>query len=166
MQERTTFLYPTTRCVVFSFLSFQFLKLHPQLTIMHASCQEKYKHSIPPQNTLDLYHPAFPPPDCLPDATQVPSNARINITFRFYRPDFHPSTIPRCKCNVPTILRHDMKERGGRSDRYWWCCYAGAQNDGKGCDFWKEMDMAAEGRRQQGQSMRQEAAVTPLEELR
>lgn len=30
--------------------------------------------------------------------------------------------------------------------KYWWTCYAGAQNDGKGCDFWKVMDAKAEGR--------------------
>ena len=30
--------------------------------------------------------------------------------------------------------------------KYWWTCYAGAQNDGKGCGFWKVMDVKAEGR--------------------
>jgi hypothetical protein len=42
-----------------------------------------------------------------------------------------------------------MKGRGGRDGeqvRYWWACYAGAQNQGKGCNFWKVMDMEAEGR--------------------
>lgn len=39
-----------------------------------------------------------------------------------------------------------MKRRDGRDDRYWWVCYAGAQRDGKGCKFWKEMDMVKEGR--------------------
>ena len=29
----------------------------------------------------------------------------------------------------------------GETDRYWWTCYAGAQNEGKGCKFWKVMDM-------------------------
>ncbi|KAF9052689.1 hypothetical protein BJ165DRAFT_1413126 [Panaeolus papilionaceus] len=27
--------------------------------------------------------------------------------------------------------------REGKCGRYWWTCYAGAQNDGKGCNFWK-----------------------------
>lgn len=30
--------------------------------------------------------------------------------------------------------------------KYWWTCYAGAQNDGKGCGYWKVMDAKAEGR--------------------
>lgn len=30
--------------------------------------------------------------------------------------------------------------------KYWWTCYAGAQNDGKGCGVWKVMDVKAEGR--------------------
>lgn len=35
--------------------------------------------------------------------------------------------------------RHD-----GKADKYWWTCYAGAQNDGKGCNFWQVMDMKSE----------------------
>ncbi len=40
------------------------------------------------------------------------------------------------------------KEAGRRSmvAKYWWTCYAGAQNDGQGCGFWKVMDVKAEGR--------------------
>lgn len=30
--------------------------------------------------------------------------------------------------------------------KYWWTCYAGVQNDGKGCGMWKVMDVKAEGR--------------------
>ncbi|TFK42728.1 hypothetical protein BDQ12DRAFT_676712 [Crucibulum laeve] len=117
---------------------------HNSLTIMHASCQEKFKHSIPPQSVIDMYRPAF----SRSSETQIePSNCRINITFRFYRPDFHPASIPRCKCGVPTILRPDMRNRSEEeTDRYWWTCYAGAQNEGKGCNFWKVMDIDAEGR--------------------
>lgn len=113
-----------------------------KLTIMHASTQERFKHSIPPQPTIDLYRPAYPPN---PGEPIEPSNCRINITFRFYRPDFKPESVPKCKCGVPTILRPDMKHNG-KTDKYWWTCYAGAQNDGKGCDFWTVMDMKAEGR--------------------
>ena len=111
---------------------------------MHASCQERFKHSIPPQNAVDLFRPTFP--QTTGDTTE-PSNYRINITFRFYRPDFRPSTIPRCQCGVPCILRPDMKNRNNEeTDRYWWTCYAGAQNEGKGCKFWKVMDMKEESR--------------------
>ncbi|KAF8201617.1 hypothetical protein BJ912DRAFT_843410 [Pholiota molesta] len=119
---------------------------HNSLTIMHASCQEKFKHSIPPQTAIDLFRPAFPQRHG-DNTTIEPSNCRINITFRFYRPDFRPPSIPRCRCGVPTILRPDMKNRiDDETDRYFWTCYAGAQNDGKGCKFWKLLDMEEEGR--------------------
>ena len=143
---------------------------------MHASCQETFKHCVPPQRAIDPFRPPFPPPGSPPDTPISPFNARINITFRFYRPDFRPSKTPKCKCGVPCILRPDMKNRytlpdvdeqpeeaqsengdksakdgEGKSIRalemkYWWTCYAGAQNDGKGCNFWKVMDAKAEGR--------------------
>jgi len=117
---------------------------HNSLTIMHASCQEKFKHSIPPQLAIDIFKPPLPRE---PGAPIEPSNYRINITFRFYRPDFRPLSIPRCDCGVPTILRPDMKNTiDGETDRYWWTCYAGAQNEGNGCKFWKVMDMKGEGR--------------------
>ncbi|KAH7889896.1 hypothetical protein F5I97DRAFT_1800818 [Phlebopus sp. FC_14] len=119
---------------------------HNSLTIMHATTQESFKHSIPPQSTLDLYRPLYSHPS-RPSSPPELSNCRINITFRFYRPDFNPNSIPRCKCGVPTILRPDMKNRhDGQTDKYWWTCYAGAQNDGKGCDFWRVMDIKSEGR--------------------
>ncbi|KDQ60675.1 hypothetical protein JAAARDRAFT_55409 [Jaapia argillacea MUCL 33604] len=128
---------------------------HNSLLIMHASTQEKFKHTVPPQPTIDLFRPPFPrqsPPfasssSSNPDHQIEPSNCRINITFRFYRPDFHPSTIPRCKCGVPAVLKPDMKNRHrGRVDRFWWHCNAGAQNEGKDCGFWKVLDMKGEGR--------------------
>lgn len=113
---------------------------------MHASTQERFKHAVPPQPSLDLFRPPFPR---RPGEPIEPSNCRINITFRFYRPDFRPDSTPRCKCGVPTILRPDMKNRregGEDAYKYWWTCYAGAQNEGKGCGFWKVMDVHAEGR--------------------
>ncbi|KAI0748283.1 hypothetical protein C8Q80DRAFT_1171010 [Daedaleopsis nitida] len=152
---------------------------HNSLIIMHAETQEVFKHCVPAQNTIDMFHPPLPPPPDLADVDELaklsqPSNARINITFRFYRPDFRSQTTPRCRCDVPCILRPDMKNRyedmppadkhdmnntenheasnaGGVRKRdmvakYWWTCYAGAQNDGQGCNFWKVMDVKAEGR--------------------
>ncbi|KAF8184893.1 hypothetical protein K438DRAFT_1837055 [Mycena galopus ATCC 62051] len=117
---------------------------HNSLTIMHASCQERYKHSVPPQLALDMYRPSYPKS---PGGALESSNCRINITFRFYRPDFRAAGIPRCKCGIPTILRPDMKNRvDGKTDRYWWSCSAGAQNEGKGCNFWQLLDMKKEGR--------------------
>lgn len=150
-----------------------------QLIIMHASTQEVFKHCVPPQNTIDIFRPPYPPPEDLAEPEELAklseaSNARINITFRFYRPDYRAQTTPRCRCDVPCILRPDMKNRyedlqaSNRDDhdaegnsssspekgsgrrsmvaKYWWTCYAGAQNDGQGCGFWKVMDVKAEGR--------------------
>lgn len=135
---------------------------------MHGSTQEMFKHTIPPQRAIDIFRPSFPPPEDLTkflckdgeDSTDFTSNVRINITFRFYRPDFRASTTPRCRCGVPCILRPDMKHRHDGTpssntaestvkdmvSKYWWTCYAGAQNDGKGCGYWKVMDAKAEGR--------------------
>ena len=141
---------------------------------MHASCQETFKHSIPPQRVIDPYRPPHPPPGLAPDAPAPTYNARINITFRFYRPDFDPSTTPLCRCGIPCILRADMKNRytvpdagegkeagekrgkmgeiseqertnKGLATKYWWTCCMG-QSDGKGCNLWKVMDAKAEGR--------------------
>lgn len=128
----------------YSLLDLQCTDTCNQLTIMHAPCQEEFKHAIPPQPAIDVYRPAFPE---RPEEEATPSNCRINITFRFYRPDFRPPSIPRCKCGVPTILRADMKKRSqDKVARYWWACYAGAQNEGKGCNYWRVLDMKTEGR--------------------
>ncbi|KAG5645918.1 hypothetical protein DXG03_005065 [Asterophora parasitica] len=125
------------------FHSDQLTYLGPYPTIASLSL-ERFKHCVPPQPTIDVYRPAYPES---PGVDIEPSKCRINITFRFYRPDFRPPSIPRCKCGVPAILRPDMKNQSdGQTDRYWWTCYAGAQNEGKGCNFWKAMDMKAEKR--------------------
>lgn len=147
---------------------------------MHASTQERFKHCVPQQPTIDIFHPPYPrhrmpgQPVATGSDTEIPtSNCRINITFRFYRPDFAASKTPRCKCGVPCILRPDMKGRIDRREdesrndsgsarnanntgqdknksdydiKYWWTCYGGVQNEGKGCGMWKVMDIKAEGR--------------------
>ena len=133
---------------------------------MHPPTQEVFKHAIIPQTVIDAfrYRPSSSPP---PSSTApfIPtlfsaddaetelksSNCRINITFRFFRPDYRPSTIPRCKCGEATILRPDMRgkrDKDGRLDRYWWACQAGkkVENEGKDCGMWKEMDAQVEGR--------------------
>lgn len=131
---------------------------------MHPPTQEMFKHAIIPQNVIDTfrYRPSASsspsiastsasPLDGDPDSQLRSSTCRINITFRFFRPDYRPSTIPRCKCGEATILRPGMRgNRGkdGRLDRYWWACQAGkkVENEGKDCGMWKEMDARAEGR--------------------
>ncbi|KAI0363465.1 hypothetical protein BV20DRAFT_1126265 [Pilatotrama ljubarskyi] len=164
---------------------------HNSLVIMHPPTQEMFKHCVPPQNSIDMFHPPFPPPPCLTEdkselaRLQAASNSRINVTFRFFRPDFHSRTIPRCNCGIPCILRPDMRNRYSEASpsalvrsgidvqagssksssiispgasapeirhgrnavaRYWWACAVGGRKDGKGCNYWKVMDMNAEGR--------------------
>ncbi|KAJ7074260.1 hypothetical protein C8F01DRAFT_1099850 [Mycena amicta] len=136
-------IIPTQESQTRSARTFNIPLSHNTLTIMHASCQEKFKHSIPQQTAIDLFRPSHPR---VPGGPLEPSNTRINITFRFYRPDFRPESIPRCKCDVPMILRAEMKNHvDGKTDRYWWTCYAGAQNDGKGCTSWQLLDMSQRG---------------------
>ena len=127
---------------------------------MHPPTQEVFKHAIIPQNVIDTfrYRPplpttstSVPPLDDDLDSQLKTSTCRINITFRFFRPDYRPSSIPRCKCGESTILRPDMRgkrDKDGRLDRYWWACQAGkkVENEGKDCGMWKEMDARAEGR--------------------
>ncbi|KAI0245093.1 hypothetical protein BJV78DRAFT_1269053 [Lactifluus subvellereus] len=118
---------------------------HNSLCIMHASAQERFKHSIPPRSTIDRFRPPYPPPPDLPELTFDPGNCRINITFRFFRPDFHPDTIPRSRIGGDGE-GSSSESSGERVTGYWWTCTAGDQNEGKGCGFWKVMDVKAEGR--------------------
>ncbi|MBW0540744.1 hypothetical protein O181_080459 [Austropuccinia psidii MF-1] len=104
---------------------------HNSLLVMHGGCQEYYKHCIPTQPSLDVFHP--------PGQSNQTFIERINITFRFYRPDFLPikSTLasnlevnpknsyspqklgtPRCHCGIPAILRADQKGRAANSKNY------------------------------------------------
>ncbi|CAE6462070.1 unnamed protein product [Rhizoctonia solani] len=122
---------------------------HNSLVIMHPPCQERFKHTVPSQQAIDMFRPPFPP-------NSEPSNVRINITFRFYRPDFKPNTTPRCACGDPCVLRADMKgkwkgreknsSRPSEGIKHFWQCYSGAQNEGKSCGYWSLMDIKKEGR--------------------
>lgn len=155
MPKLSIYLSRTILYVQAKFASPSFKTL-AQLVIMHASCQERFKHSVPPQSAMDVYRPIHPR---IPGGPIEPFNCRINITFRFYRPDFKPPSIPLCKCGIPTVLRPDMKnQRDGQEGKYWWTCFAGAQNDGKSCGMWKVMDMEAEGRGPTVGSMQQTGA--------
>lgn len=168
---------------------------HNSLLVMHPPCQEHFKHTIPPQRTIDVFRPL---------GRDGPVHTeRINITFRFYRPDFRPkdASAPRpdrsdgsrsgpsvetpvCHCGIPTILRADQcvhlagssaesrltrrNNRKGKAAkaaafrgegaaspsadgsappiRFFWQCQAGQQNEGKGCHFFKFLDLRGEGR--------------------
>lgn len=95
---------------------------HNSLLIMHASMQEEWKHSIAPSLAIDP-HP-------------IAGNKRINITYRDYKASLHPNFTPRCKCDVPTVLRvvQRKKENWGR---YFWMCYAGNVPGKEGCSFFE-----------------------------
>ena len=95
---------------------------HNSLILMNAGCQERFKHTIPPMKALDLFRPAYDINEVpIPFDEQKTFTTRINITFRFYRDDFHPSPglgpfgrregTPYCKCGIPTLLRADQKAK-------------------------------------------------------
>ncbi|WWC87731.1 uncharacterized protein L201_002623 [Kwoniella dendrophila CBS 6074] len=95
---------------------------HNSLCLMNAGCQERYKHTVPPQKALDLFRPTFDlDENPIPLYNQKAYTSRINITFRFYRDDFHPDPsigpfgpregTPLCKCGIPTLLRADQKAK-------------------------------------------------------
>lgn len=100
---------------------------HNSLLVMHAEMQEEYKHAIAPALAIDP-HP-------------IAGNKRLNITYRCYRESFHPKHTPRCRCNVPTVLRCVQKQQETRG-RYMWMCHAGYTPGEKGCSFfqWAEFD--------------------------
>ncbi|KAK9446509.1 uncharacterized protein V1518DRAFT_362035, partial [Limtongia smithiae] len=91
---------------------------HNSLLIMHAPCQERFKHAVIPVHAVDL-HP-------------VAGAARINITYRMYRDCFAPRNIPQCKCAVPMILRC-VSSPGPSEGRYFWACAAAYVRE-HGCD--------------------------------
>jgi alkylated DNA repair dioxygenase AlkB len=100
---------------------------HNSLLVMHADMQETWKHSIAPAQTVDP-HP-------------LAKNKRLNITYRCYKTNLHPRFTPRCKCNVPTVLRCVQRKKENRG-RYMWMCYAGYTEGQDGCSFfqWAEFD--------------------------
>jgi len=95
---------------------------HNSLLVMHAEMQEEWKHSIAPSLTVDP-HP-------------ISGNKRINITYRDYKAALHPKFTPKCKCNVPTVLRvvQRKKENWGK---YFWMCYAGNVPGKGGCNHFE-----------------------------
>ena len=100
---------------------------HNSLLVMHAEMQEEWKHSIHPAPVIDP-HP-------------IAGNKRINVTYRYYRENFHPKYTPRCKCNVATVLRCVQRKKENRG-RYMWMCHAGLTPGKDGCTFfqWAEFD--------------------------
>lgn len=99
---------------------------HNSLIIMHAGCQEDYKHTLMPSfgKPLDL-HP-------------IAGATRINITYRMYLDSFSADNIPKCKCNKPMILRVATNSKAGQSASssapapYIWLC-GGSYSEHKEC---------------------------------
>jgi hypothetical protein len=100
---------------------------HNSLLVMHADMQEEWKHSVPTAQTISP-HP-------------IAGNRRINITYRSCRESLHPRNIPRCRCDVPAILRCVQRKQGTQG-RYMWMCYAGYSPGSKGCSYfqWAQFD--------------------------
>lgn len=100
---------------------------HNSLLVMHAEMQEEWKHSISPAQSIDP-HP-------------ISGNRRINVTYRDYKANMHPSKTPKCTCGVPCVLRvvQRKKENFGK---YFWMCHAGNIPGKAGCSFfqWAEFD--------------------------
>lgn len=100
---------------------------HNSLLVMHAEMQEEWKHSISPAQSIDP-HP-------------IAGNKRINITYRDYRARMHPHHTPKCRCNVPCVLRVVQRKRENFG-KYFWMCHAGNVPDKEGCTYfaWAEFD--------------------------
>lgn len=101
---------------------------HNSLLVMHAEMQEEWKHAIAPAQAID------PHPTAL--------NKRINVTYRCYQPYLHPRFTPKCKCNVPCVLRCVQRQQTTRG-RYMWMCHANYTPGQKGCSFfeWAKLDV-------------------------
>lgn len=78
---------------------------HNSLLIMHAEMQEEWKHSIAPAKSIEP-HP-------------IAGNRRLNVTYRCYQEYLHPRYTPRCRCDVPAVLRC-VQKRAATRGRYMW----------------------------------------------
>ncbi|KAK5114185.1 hypothetical protein LTR62_002755 [Meristemomyces frigidus] len=100
---------------------------HNSLLVMHAEMQEEWKHSVAPAQTIEP-HP-------------LAGNKRLNVTYRCYKDYLHPKYTPKCKCNVPAVLRCVQKQTVTRG-RYMWMCHSGYTPGQTGCSFfdWAAFD--------------------------
>jgi hypothetical protein len=103
---------------------------HNSLLVMHAEMQEEWKHSIAPAQAIDP-HP-------------IAQNKRINITYRDYKASLHPKFTPKCRCDVPSVLRvvQRRKENWGK---YFWMCHAGNVPEKDGCTFFEWAQFSDDG---------------------
>jgi hypothetical protein len=103
---------------------------HNSLLVMHAEMQEEWKHSIAPAQAIDP-HP-------------ISGNKRINITYRDYKASLHPKFTPKCRCDVPSVLRvvQKKKENWGK---YFWMCHAGNVPGKEGCTLFEWAQFSDDG---------------------
>ncbi|KAG5358042.1 Alpha-ketoglutarate-dependent dioxygenase alkB-like protein 3 [Yarrowia sp. B02] len=99
---------------------------HNSLMIMHAGCQEAYKHSIIPVQAKQI------------GLHERAGKARFSLTFRHYKKEFTPNKIPQCKCGEPMILKPVFKKAAGQKSDYFWTC--GQTYQGKGCGSFEWYD--------------------------
>lgn len=92
---------------------------HNSLFIMHAGCQERYKHSIIPVQAKQI------------GLHEKTGKARFSLTFRHYKKEYTPEKIPKCQCDEPMILKPVFKKTEGQKGEYFWTC--GQTYQGKGC---------------------------------
>jgi len=100
---------------------------HNSLLVMHAEMQEEWKHAVTPAQAIDPHPLAL--------------NKRLNITYRCYKGYLHPKHTPKCKCNVPAVLRC-VQKRAATRGRYMWQCHSNYTPGQKGCSYfvWAEFD--------------------------
>ena len=100
---------------------------HNSLLVMHAEMQEEWKHSIAPAKSIDP-HP-------------LAGNRRLNVTYRCYQEYLRPKNTPKCKCDVPAVLRC-VQKRAATRGRYMWMCYSGFSIGQTGCSWfvWADFD--------------------------
>ncbi|KAI1083516.1 GRF zinc finger domain-containing protein [Whalleya microplaca] len=103
---------------------------HNSLLVMHAEMQEEWKHSIAPAQAIDP-HP-------------IAGNRRINVTYRDYKPIFHPKYTQKCKCGIPAVLRAVSKKKENLG-RYFWMCHGGNVPGKKSCTFFQWADFDDDG---------------------
>jgi alkylated DNA repair dioxygenase AlkB len=92
---------------------------HNSLIVMHAGCQELYKHSLVANSGNLTSHP-------------IAGQNRINLTYRMYLKEFSAPRIPKCDCDYPMILRTTIKKSSQKDYKYIWQC-SGGYRTGKTC---------------------------------
>lgn len=101
---------------------------HNSLFLMHAGCQEEYKHCVSSMSKSIQLHPKV-------------GSSRFSLTFRHYPAEFI-KRLPKCKCNIGMVLRRS------REGRYFWLCESVYQNKECGTFHWADFarpDMVSQG---------------------